>query len=159
AGGGLLATAEIDAARDDVARGRLRAEAADRTVRLLTQGTSLGGAASAKVVSTLSGTVLDVPVAASDVVFDLNAYREGTTMAGGADMSELLLKGIVDESFVGRLSIGMPLSVRVGALTDRRIEATLEYVAPRAIVDRRDDAADAPSRLDWLPGGITRFEI
>ena len=61
------------------------------------------------VKSTITGTVLDVPVKVGNSVVLTNTFNDGTTIATVADMQDLL--------FV--------------ALNDQRFTATLEYIAPK----------------------------
>lgn len=161
---GSVAPADLDAARDAVELADLALGTARRTVQLVREGSAGRGLASTRVTATVSGTVLEVPVAVGDFISEASTFRDGTVLAIVADMQELLFRGLLDETPVGRLSPGAPVTVRVGALRGRTYAATLEYIAPRATIEAASPApppggaADA-RRAAWTPGGLTRFEI
>lgn len=94
---------------------------------------SAGGSASANtnVRATLAGTVLELPVKEGDQVIESNSFNAGTTIAIIADLNKMIFEGKVDEAEVGKLSIGMPLSVSLGAIQDKEFEAKLKFIAPK----------------------------
>lgn len=87
------------------------------------------------VKSTISGTVLDVPVKVGNSVVLTNTFNDGTTIATVADMQDLLFVGNIDETEVGKLHEGMRMDLVIGALNDQRFTATLEYIAPKGEED------------------------
>lgn len=84
------------------------------------------------VRSTITGLVLDVPVKVGSSVIQSNTFNDGTTIAKVADMNDLIFKGKVDETEVGLLSIGQPMTITVGALEDVSAETVIEYISPKA---------------------------
>ena len=94
---------------------------------------SAGGSASANtnVRATVSGTVLELPVKEGDQVIESNSFNAGTTIAIIADLNKMIFEGKVDESEVGKLEIGMPLKVSLGAIQDIEFEAKLKFIAPK----------------------------
>ena len=64
-----------------------------------------------------------------------NTFNDGTTIASVADMSNMLFRGNVDETDVGKLHEGMPVKLTIGALQNVELDATLEYVSPKATED------------------------
>ncbi|MDA9886578.1 efflux RND transporter periplasmic adaptor subunit [Flavobacteriaceae bacterium] len=94
---------------------------------------SAGGSASANtnVRATVAGTVLELPVKEGDQVIESNSFNAGTTIAIIADLNKMIFEGKVDEAEVGKLSIGMPLSVSLGAIQDKEFEAKLKFIAPK----------------------------
>ncbi|HEX6240903.1 MAG TPA: efflux RND transporter periplasmic adaptor subunit [Polyangiales bacterium] len=141
--------------------------AAKERMRLIAEGVANPGAGrSTRVVATISGTVLATPVAVGDFVSEMNSYRDGTTIAVLADMSKLLFKGLIEEAHVGKLSVGMPAKVRVGALPDTLSHGELRWIAPRASVEMSAGPAQAAgntqvsvSPLTASTQGVTRFEL
>ncbi len=85
------------------------------------------------VVSTVEGMVLDVPVEEGSSVIERNNFNEGTSIAIVADMKSLIFEGKVDESDVGKLKEGMPLELTIGAIEDKKFEATLEFISPKGV--------------------------
>jgi HlyD family secretion protein len=87
------------------------------------------------VKSTVSGMVLQVPVKEGNQVIESNNFNDGTTIATVADMSDMIFLGKIDESEVGKISVGMPLRLTIGAIESETYDATLEYVSPKGILE------------------------
>ena len=85
------------------------------------------------VRSTVSGTILDVPVKAGNSVIQSNNFNDGTTVASVANLSDMLFVGKIDETEVGKLVTGMPMEITIGAIQDLNIPASLEYVSPKGV--------------------------
>jgi len=83
------------------------------------------------VRSTINGTILDVPVKVGNSVIQSNNFNDGTTIATVANMSDMLFVGKLDETEVGRIKVGMPMDITIGALQDQKLIAKLEYVSPK----------------------------
>ena len=65
--------------------------------------------------STIDGLILDVPVKAGNSVIMSNTFNDGTTIATVANMNDLIFKGKIDETEVGRIHEGMPVKLTIGA--------------------------------------------
>jgi len=85
------------------------------------------------VRSTITGTILDIPVRVGNSVIQSNNFNDGTTIASIADMSNMLFVGKMDETEVGKIHAGMPLTITIGALQDRRFDAVLEHISPKGV--------------------------
>ena len=85
------------------------------------------------VRSSSSGTILDIPVKKGDRVIHTNPFNEGTTVAVVANMNDLIFRGSIDESDIGKIWEGMPVSISVGAMPNETIDAVLEYIAPKGV--------------------------
>lgn len=85
------------------------------------------------VRATITGLVLDVPVKVGSSVIQANTMNDGTTVATIADMSNLIFKGKMDETEVGRLHLGMPMQISIGALPDYSSTAVIEYISPKGV--------------------------
>ncbi len=117
---------------------RLKAQelqAARNAVQLIKEGKSGNSKVSNVVMSTVDGMVLEVPVEEGASVTETNNFNEGTTIASVADMSDLIFKGKVDESEVGKIRKDMELDIKIGALDKRRFKAKLEYIAPKGTTE------------------------
>ena len=111
---------------------RQELETAHSNRELIKEGASKRtGKVSNLVTSTVDGTVLDVPVKEGSSVIEANNFNEGTTITAIADMGDMIFQGRVDESEVGKLQVGMPVSITVGALGEERLQGKLEYIAPK----------------------------
>ena len=87
----------------------------------------------AYIKSTVDGMILDIPVEEGSSVVERNNFNEGTNVAVIADMNALVFEGKVDESDVGKLKIGMPLVLSVGAIEDKEFDASLEFISPKGV--------------------------
>lgn len=113
---------------------RQELDSAENNLQLVRVGASKrAGKVSNLVVSTVAGMVLEVPVKEGGSVIEANNFNEGTTIAAVADMNDLIFQGRVDESEVGGLQAGMPVSISIGALGENRFDGELEYIAPKGI--------------------------
>ena len=94
---------------------------------------SKGGAASANtnIRATVPGTVLEIPVEEGFQVIASNSFNAGTTIATIADLNKMIFEGKVDEAEVGKLRVGMPLEVSLGAIEDQALDARLKFIAPK----------------------------
>lgn len=132
---GIVSDESFRRAEVDQARANAEARAARDSLDVVLKGTTqrAGDMASTLVRATIDGTVLAVPVEEGRSVIESNTFNDGTTLATIADMSELVFKGKVDESEVGKLRTGMELLLTIGAIEGKRFGATLEYIAPKGI--------------------------
>lgn len=85
-----------------------------------------------QIRATIDGMILDIPVKVGNSVIQSNNFNDGTTICTIADMRDMIFRGKIDESEVGRLHAGMPLVLTIGALQEMKFDATLEYVSPKA---------------------------
>jgi HlyD family secretion protein len=108
-------------------------ESAESNLQLIKEGVSkkAGTATNTLIRSTIEGMVLDVPVEVGNSVIESNTFNEGTTIASVADMGEMIFEGKVDETEVGKLKLGMPLILSIGAIDEEQFDAELEYIAPK----------------------------
>jgi len=86
-----------------------------------------------QVRSTISGMILDVPVKVGNSVIMANTMNEGTTIASVANMSDMIFKGKVDETDVGKVKEGMNIVLTIGALENVKFDAHLEYISPKGV--------------------------
>ena len=96
---------------------------------------SVGGSAltNTNVRSTVSGTVLQVPVKEGDQAIEANTFNPGTTISTVADLNKMIFEGRVDEGEVGKLKIGMDLKISLGAIEEKEYDAKLTLIAPKGI--------------------------
>ena len=87
--------------------------------------------ASRQTFSAVAGMVIDVPIKVGFSVIESNNFNPGTTIATVADMSDMIFLGQVDESEVGKIKVGMPLSIKIGALEQETFDGKLEHIAPK----------------------------
>jgi HlyD family secretion protein len=132
-GDGLVSTATFQQYESVLENAKTELAAARDNLDLIQKGVSreAGAASNTLVRSTISGMVLEVPVEVGNSVIETNTFNAGTTLATVADMADMVFKGRVDESEVGKLRTGMTLLMTIGAVETKQIEATLEYISPK----------------------------
>lgn len=132
-GKGVLSTEEYEQSQNNLHKLREQVQSAQDALDILTEGISKrsGKINTTVVTSTITGTVLDIPVKVGTSVINTNSYNDGTTVAVIADMSDIIFRGNIDETEVGRLQPGMPIRLTIGALQEVSIPATLEYISPK----------------------------
>lgn len=130
----LVSETEFTRAELEVELGKKELSAARNNVQLIKEGAIRGSGKVSNIVrSTVDGMVIEVPVEEGFSVIEANTFNEGTTIASVADMTDLVFEGHVDESEVGKLKEGMPVSVSVGAIEKQTFEGKLEYISPKGI--------------------------
>jgi len=134
---GTIAAADFQKAELAWLQAQEEHKAAQDNFDIVRKGTSarLSSASTTLVKATLTGMVLEVPLEVGNSVIEANNFNEGTTIAAIADMDDLIFEGKVDESEVGKIKVGMPLELTIGAMSDNRISAALEHIAPKGITE------------------------
>jgi HlyD family secretion protein len=126
-----------------------RQQAADN--RDLTRiGKVTGGGTEVETIirTSASGTILSRTVNVGDPVVPLTSYQPGTELANVADMGDLIFKGTVDEIDVGKITVGMPCRIKVGALPDEIVTGRLSRIAPQAQKSEGATLFDVEIELD-----------
>jgi len=120
----------------DVSIKKQELNAAINNLQLLKEGVSKNSKQINNIiVATISGMVLEIPVEEGSSIIERNNFNEGTSIATIADMNALIFEGKVDESDVGKLKIGMPIELSIGAIDDKFFNATLEFIAPQGKIE------------------------
>lgn len=110
-------------------------QAAKDNLEIVKEGITKSSASfsSTLIRSTITGLILDVPIKVGNSVIMSNTFNDGTTIATVADMSDLIFRGNVDETEVGRIREGIPVKIALGALQNMKFDAVLEYISPKSI--------------------------
>ena len=130
----LISSTEYNSALLDFELKQQSVESAESNLALIKEGASKkSGTVSNIIRSTIDGMVLDTPVKEGSFITETNTFNAGTTIVSVANMNEMIFQGKVDESEVGKLVVGMPLDMQVGALERESFRADLEYISPKGI--------------------------
>ncbi len=131
---GLISNEEYEKGRVELQQAREELQAARDNRDIVRDGITQSSAdiSSTLIRSTIEGLILDVPVKVGNSVIMANTMNDGTTIATVADMNDLIFRGNIDETEVGRVHEGMPVKITIGALQDLSFDASLEYIAPKA---------------------------
>lgn len=132
---GLVSADEYDKIHQAYNQAREERSAAQDNLEVVRDGVSSSNAnaSSTLVRSTVTGVILDIPVKVGNSVILSNTFNDGTTIATVANMNDLIFRGNVDETEVGQVNVGMPMTITVGALQDLKFNARLEYISPKAV--------------------------
>ncbi len=122
-------------------------------VRIVREGVSELNAkeSNTMVRSTISGLVLNVPIKVGSSVILSNTFNDGTTIATVADMNNLIFKGNVDETEVGQLAVGMPMTISIGAMPEEHPSAVIEYISPKGTSANGANTFEIKAALSDLP--------
>lgn len=112
-------------------------ENAKENIEIIKEGISKNTAkySNTLIKATISGMILNIPVKVGNSVIQSNNFNDGTTIATIANMSDLIFKGNVDETEVGRIAVGNEVKLMIGAMQDTKLDAVLEYIAPKGTVE------------------------
>ena len=131
---GLVSADEYDKIAQALRQAREEVAAAQDNLEVVRDGVSKSNASASSTLirSTVTGLILDVPVKVGNSVILANTFNDGTTIATVANMHDLIFRGNIDETEVGRLTTGMAMKITIGALQNLKFDARLEYISPKA---------------------------
>lgn len=132
---GVISANDFDTAETAYRQAQQAYNATVQSAEIIRTGTTkgMGNIAQTLIRSTVSGMVLDVPVKKGNQVIEANNFNEGTTIASLADVSNMIFEGKLDESEVGKIKLGLPLEITVGAIENQKFNAYLDYIAPKGV--------------------------
>jgi len=149
----VIAREEYETAEATYERAVKELSGARDAVRIVREGVSELNAreSNTMVRATITGLVLDVPVKVGSSVIQSNTFNDGTTIATVADMNNLIFKGNVDETEVGQLAVGMPMTIAIGAMPDEHPSAVIEYISPKGSSANGANTFEIKAALSDLP--------
>ncbi len=129
---GVVSREENEKLQNALKQAKEELAAAKCQIDVVTKGASSrsGNVNTTEVRSSMSGVVLDVPVKVGASVSGSSQFSSGTTIAVVGDMSDVIFVGNVDEASVSQLATGMEMQLSLGAIQDKAVSATLEYISP-----------------------------
>jgi HlyD family secretion protein len=110
-------------------------ESAQNNLDLIKKGVTqkTASATNTLIRSTIDGMILHVPVEVGNSVIQTNNFNAGTTIAVVADMKDMIFKGKVDETEVGKIHEGMDIILTIGAIDEEKFDAILTYLSPKGV--------------------------
>ena len=131
----LISAEEYEKTEQALNQAKEEYAASQESLEVIRDGVSSKNATSSSTLirSTITGLILDIPVKVGNSVIQANTLNDGTTVATVANMNDLIFEGQIDETEVGLLYEGMPMSITIGALRDYTFDANLEYISPKAV--------------------------
>ncbi len=132
---GVIAKADFDSYETKFNIAKEELQTAKENLQLIKEGQikKKGAPTNTLVRSTISGMVLDIPVEIGNQVIEANNFNAGTTIATVADMNDMIFKGKIDETEVGKIKLGMPLILTIGAIDNTKFDAVLTKIAPKGV--------------------------
>lgn len=93
----------------------------------------------------VDGFILERLADVGDPVVPLTSYQAGTPLMTISSMETLLFKGTVDEIDVGKISEGMPVEIKIGALPGVKILGQVKRISLKA--SQQDNATVFPIEI------------
>ena len=118
----LISAEEYEKGEVSVKQAREELQTAKDNLEIVKEGITKNSASfsSTLIRSTITGLILDVPIKVGNSVIMSNTFNDGTTIATVANMNDLIFRGNIDETEVGRVHEGMPVKLTIGALQNLR---------------------------------------
>ena len=131
----LISREDYEKSEVEIKKAREELQTAKDALEIIKEGITKNSASfsSTLIRSTIDGLILDVPIKVGNSVIMSNTFNDGTTIATVANMNDLIFKGKIDETEVGRIHEGMPVKLTIGALQNLTFDAELEYISPKGI--------------------------
>ena len=101
----LVSDEEFEKTRQQLRQAQEEKAAADDALQVVRDGVSRSNASASSTLirSTIAGVILDIPVKVGNSVINSNTFNDGTTIATVANMRDLIFRGNIDETEVGRM--------------------------------------------------------
>lgn len=151
---GIVPKSDVDSKREAFELAKIALQKAEQDRDLTRKGrlarTDNTAAIESIIRAPAAGTILTRAVNAGDPVVPLTSYQPGTELATIADMGDLVFKGTVDEIDVGKLRVGLPARIKVGALPSDVVTGKVSRIAPQA--QQKDGATLFDVEIELEPG-------
>lgn len=154
--GKLVSNEEYEKTLLAAKQAREELQAAKDNLEIVKEGITKNSASfsSTLIRSTITGLILDIPIKVGNSVIMSNTFNDGTTIATVADMSDLIFRGNVDETEVGRIREGIPVKITLGALQNMKFDAVLEYISPKSTENNGANQFEIKAAID-VPDSVT----
>ncbi|MDR2854188.1 MAG: efflux RND transporter periplasmic adaptor subunit [Prevotellaceae bacterium] len=130
---GVISQSDFDDARAAYAKAKEETTNAQDALDIVREGVSkkYASVSNTQIRSTIAGMILDVPIKVGNSVIQANTFNDGTTIASVANMNDLIFRGNIDETEVGKVKVGTPLTLTLGAVNNQKFDAVVEYISPK----------------------------
>ena len=163
----LISREDYEKSEVEIKKAREELQTAKDALEIIKEGITKNSASfsSTLIRSTIDGLILDVPIKVGNSVIMSNTFNDGTTIATVANMNDLIFKGKIDETEVGRIHEGMPVKLTIGALQNLTFDAELEYISPKGVEENGANqfeikaAVHAPNSVQIRSGYSANAEI
>lgn len=163
----LISREDYEKSEVEIKKAREELQTAKDALEIIKEGITKNSASfsSTLIRSTIDGLILDVPIKVGNSVIMSNTFNDGTTIATVANMNDLIFKGKIDETEVGRIHEGMSVKLTIGALQNLTFDAELEYISPKGVEENGANqfeikaAVHAPDSVQIRSGYSANAEI
>lgn len=163
----LISREDYEKSEVEIKKAREELQTAKDALEIIKEGITKNSASfsSTLIRSTIDGLILDVPIKVGNSVIMSNTFNDGTTIATVANMNDLIFKGKIDETEVGRIHEGIPVKLTIGALQNFTFDAELEYISPKGVEENGANqfeikaAVHAPDSVQIRSGYSANAEI
>ena len=163
----LISREDYEKSEVEIKKAREELQTAKDALEIIKEGITKNSASfsSTLIRSTIDGLILDVPIKVGNSVIMSNTFNDGTTIATVANMNDLIFKGKIDETEVGRIHEGMTVKLTIGALQNLTFDAELEYISPKGVEENGANqfeikaAVHAPDSVQIRSGYSANAEI
>jgi len=155
---GVISKGDADQKREAYELAQVSLQRARENRELTIKGRVSGGGASMETIirAPAAGTILTRSVNPGDPIVPLTSFQPGTEMATIAEMKDLIFKGTVDEIDVGKMKVGLPVRIKVGALPTDVVTGKVSRIAPQAQKKEGSTLFDVEIELDPNPAVTLR---
>jgi HlyD family secretion protein len=128
----IITATELEAAQIDFANAQSALVAARTSLDLRKQSLE-----DATVTAPVGGTIIERTVALGTVITSATgAFGGGTTLLKMADLSQVRVRALFNETDIGQVRPGQAATVTVDAYPDRRFQVTVEKIEPSAVIQQ-----------------------
>ena len=85
------------------------------------------------IFSTDDGIILELPIKVGGSIMARGTFSEGSPIAKIAKLDMLLFKGVVNETNIREVKIGMPMKIVIGALDNLEVNTQLNLISPKGV--------------------------
>jgi HlyD family secretion protein len=129
-GKNLISASDLEGAQRQVDEAQSQLSLAQERLALQEGGKLVTGGTAVETLvrAPIDGYILEDSIEIGDPVVALSPYQAGTVLMRMAAMKDLIFRGTVDEIDVGRLTEGMPATIKIGALPNASVKGRLDKI-------------------------------
>jgi HlyD family secretion protein len=128
----IITAQELETAQLDYANAQAQVTRADASLDLAQQRLE-----DATVRAPLAGTIIEKAVSTGQVITSATgAFGGGTLLLKMADLSQVRVRALVNETDIGNIQAGQQATVTVDAYPDRPFRGAVEKIEPQAVVQQ-----------------------
>lgn len=128
---GVVTANELESARLEYANARSSYVKAQTSVELAKEQR-----ADATVRAPITGTIISRQVEEGQIITSTNNVSGGTTLLEMADLAEVRVRTLVDESDIGRVEPGLPVGITVEAYPDTTFQGEVHRIEPQSVEEQ-----------------------